>query len=517
MLSKIGGLKEMFGPKDRHPLSDTRELRKIVDELATLTPAKVVDEVNGWFDSMLGSETFSVETLYAAVGQLDDAAQGPLLKLSRDYLHAPRLSRIDERRLWGVCHAYWKLLAALYGRCLEGFLLRAKPGEAGRLPQVPVLLTRLVNALGCELKWSQFHYGPCPGELWQRLGQAMLTAEANGVATRSVQAYSPGNVSSVQNEYLRILALQAASMDCLLPLEIELAERFIAHFLPGFVFGAEVVHDNVYWVDLARPQPPLRLARMPQEMKPSLRFFKPERGHEGILALVRELEMGHDLPRDIQLGAQYQSKALLPVLRHLAAYLAPVPPQRSHVRHPVKHRMSVLSGLVNAFVVFSGEFGGRPAGLQIESWVVENVSQGGFGAVLCTIPGEWLRVGALVAMQPDGGENWLLGIVRRYQRESDSDARVGIQTVARRALSVELKARVSAGYTAASAPMPGLLFLDTPANEVSLILPPASFDLRESLEYQRDGVRYLLSPVTLVEQTPDYELARYRQRRIETE
>jgi hypothetical protein len=37
-----------------------------------------------------------------------------------------------------------------------------------------------------------------------------------------------------------------------------------------------------------------------------------------------------------------------------------------------------------------------------------------------------------------------------------------------------------------------------------------SFDLRETLEWDNDGKRVQLSPVTVVEQAGDYEVARYR-------
>jgi hypothetical protein len=37
-----------------------------------------------------------------------------------------------------------------------------------------------------------------------------------------------------------------------------------------------------------------------------------------------------------------------------------------------------------------------------------------------------------------------------------------------------------------------------------------SFDLRETLEWNDDGRRVQLSPVTIVEQAGDYEVARYR-------
>jgi hypothetical protein len=49
-----------------------------------------------------------------------------------------------------------------------------------------------------------------------------------------------------------------------------------------------------------------------------------------------------------------------------------------------------------------------------------------------------------------------------------------------------------------------------PAGEVRIVLPVHSFDLRESLAYQLGGCRFLLSPVALLEQTTEYEVARYR-------
>jgi hypothetical protein len=222
------------------------------------------------------------------------------------------------------------------------------------------------------------------------------------------------------------------------------------------------------------------------------------------------LERGSDIPAEINLGGQYDPKTLIPVLRHLAVYLAPIPPQRKHDRHRIKHRMAVLNGLVNAYAVFSGELAGKPGSPQMESWVAEDVSRGGFGAVVSDMPADWLKVGAVLAMQPAGGENWLLGIVRRYHRLSDRTARVGIETLARQALAVEVKPRAASSYAA----LPGVPTLiieeGCAAGEVHVLLPPTHFDLRETLEYTVLGKRYALSPVALLEQTTDIDLARYR-------
>ncbi|HEX6734168.1 MAG TPA: hypothetical protein VF096_05100 [Azonexus sp.] len=513
MLNKVGNLGGIFGKKALHPLADAQELRRIVAELPKDNAFRAVDEVAGWLESALASDELPLERLYEAAHQLDDAAQVHLRRLCRDYLHTSRLSRGEEKRLWSISHGFWVLLAASYERCLQGMAAGGKPAEALKVA-LPAICARLIAALGAVLKWEQFHYGPSANQLWSRLGQALLAAEAAGVATRAVQVGRAGGVSSPVQEYQKAMVFQAASMDSLLPLEIELAERLIEHFLAGFVFTAEIQHDCVYWVDLAQPLPPQRLARMPPAVQPSQRFFKPGTAHAEIGELLHSLERGDEVPADIKLGAQYYGRTLIPVLRHLSAYLAPVPPQRRHDRHRVKHRMSVLNGLVNAFVAFSGEFGGRPAGLQMESWVVDNVSRGGFGAVVSNIPADWLRVGALLALQPEGGDNWLLGIVRRYHRASESDARVGIEALARQAFSVELKVRTASSYAAVSGTPALLLENRGEPGDVRVVLPPASFDLQECLECTIDGQRCLLSPAALIEQTPDYELARYRLGRL---
>jgi hypothetical protein len=114
-------------------------------------------------------------------------------------------------------------------------------------------------------------------------------------------------------------------------------------------------------------------------------------------------------------------------------------------------------------------------------------------------------------MQPEGGDNWLLGIVRRYHRESELEARIGIQTLATKAVAIECRPRTSSSYGAA-ATLPALLVRDgNQPGEVRVVLPAHSFDLRESLDYQLDGQRFLLNPVEQLEQTLDYEVARYRQ------
>ena len=201
---------------------------------------------------------------------------------------------------------------------------------------------------------------------------------------------------------------------------------------------------------------------------------------------------------------------LLPVVRHLATYLASTPPQRHHERHPVRQRAIVLHGLANAFAAFSGQFATRANGDPTAIWVIEDVSRGGFGALLDTIPGDGLRAGALIAMQQAGRDDWWLGVVRRYRRTGESEVRIGVETLAQQAMPAELKPRAASSYAA----VPGIRVLlireGSAPGEVRAVMPCGAFDLRTTLEWNDDGTRLQLAPVAIVEQANDYELARYR-------
>ncbi|MGB8546197.1 MAG: hypothetical protein WCD32_12820, partial [Azonexus sp.] len=80
----------------------------------------------------------------------------------------------------------------------------------------------------------------------------------------------------------------------------------------------------------------------------------------------------------------------------------------------------------------------------------------------------------------------------------------------RQATPVELKARAASSYAALPGTRALLIREGNASGEVRVVMMFGSFDLRETLEWNDDGRRVQLSPVTIVEQAGDYEVARYR-------
>ncbi|MGE5639933.1 MAG: hypothetical protein ACM30H_07545, partial [Clostridia bacterium] len=147
---------------------------------------------------------------------------------------------------------------------------------------------------------------------------------------------------------------------------------------------------------------------------------------------------------------------------------------------------------------------------QAENWIVENVSAGGFGAVVQQVKGDWLKIGRIIAMQPDGGNNWVVGVIRRVTKVSAQEARVGIQTLSRAPERCVFSMR-GTQETGALLPAPGLGM-----GETSVALRAGVFAGGENLESERGGKSYMYLPQGVAERGDDYDIVRFREMVRET-
>src|SRR6266581_2072141 len=483
----------IFSGKSDHPLADAREARRTLADLVGREPAAALDEVSAWLESLSAADDLKLDLRFELVCQLGDAAASHARRLARDYLTAPRLGRAHEFRLWLANRNYWGQVCHAFERCLGQYEERGKGADAIRAA-LPRLCARLLNAYAALLKWDQFRYGPIDVRHWAAAGRAYLAADRQKLAKERIALYAGGADSSAEAEYLKALVFSAASMDSMLPLEIEVAERLIAHFLPYFVLTAEARPDHIYWVDAGKAQPPTRLAKLP-EISPTLRFFNTGKAVDAVQELLARVRQSGEVPGDINLGGQYSTRIVLPVLEHLAAHWAPKPPTRSHVRHNVKSRLTVIAGLP----AICGRLGASGGDADLgEAWIAEDVSLGGMGAVVPLGSNDWIRIGCLVGTQPEGGDNWLVGVIRRFHRETATQGSVGIETISKapRAMACD-----SNGLSA-----DGIL-LDAPGaagSTVRVALPLAAWEDRFPLAAAIDGRQRHLQPMGMIETGVDF-------------
>jgi hypothetical protein len=338
------------------------------------------------------------------------------------------------------------------------------------------------------------------------LGKVYRFAEEKKIHREAVPVYPgvPVN-SSAEREFMKAVMLAASSPDCLMPLDIELAERIVAHFSASFLISnvhqPQATHN---WIDLAGGAPPKRLTQTPPA-SPGLRFFAAGAAIGQLDGMIRVVESGA-VPVDLNLGGTYEPVKVLGVLRHLKLYWAATPPVRKNDRYAVKHRLTVVNSFEGILARIKGAAGGAggTGDAGAESWVTENISAGGIGATLAKAQGDWLRIGKLVGLSVEGGSGaCAVGMVRRCSRLAQQQASVGIRTFAKESFAVTLGGREQ---------QDALLLNDGRAlkEEALVCQREGAFDKRASPTMAFEGHTYLLIPIEVSETGDDFELARYK-------
>ena len=495
---------KMFGGKPDHPLADPKEARRMFDALPANDPVKALDELMHWMESVAAIEGFKPEARAQLLLQIDDAAQARVRKLAKDYFADARPSRFQENRLWTALHGWWKQAGYAYARAVDQFQ-NVKPADAakGVLPQ---LLVRALRSFAQHIKWMHMRYGPVDPASWGVFNSLYAFAEARQIAQAKTAVYAgtPGD-STPHLEFLRGVMFSASAPDGLLPVEVELTERFIAEFAPRFALANALGPDHVFCIDLAQPKPPMRAAKAAQQ-GPTQRFVGAGAALAEIQALSERLLTGGQLPPSLNLGGNYEPEMVREVLEHMLMYWSAQPPERKSQRHPVKTRLAVTHGYDSVLGVLGGSDSLDFENKDSESWIVENVSAGGFGAVVPQLKGDWLRVGALLALQPQGGANWVLGLVRRVNKLGPAQARVGIETLSKMPEVTQFAVSGAKGAQAA-----GVLLKNGESAEARIVLRPGVFAPAQNLELARGERHHVYIPQAVAERGEDYEIARFRE------
>ena len=500
--------------KSDHPMADDKSAREFLAELPAGDSFKLLEELSFWLDRTRASEELKPQRIFEIVDQLDAAGKNDHRKLAQEYLSAGnRRPRFQEQRIWSAQVEFWRQLGAAYEFCLEKTL----PGVSGAgalKPLAPTLTCRAMRALTLELKWLLIRYGPVDPTLWGRLGALYARAESGGYAVKPCIVY-PGvwGESTVQRDYLRPLMLVMSATDCLLPRQLEVAERIVAQFSEHFVLQDRLAKGCHYHVDLNVARAPARLVA-PVRAAPTVRYFGAGTAPDVARKIISTIAETGAYPSDLNLGGNYEPSLVAEVLHHLARYWAPIPPVRTDERRGSVARIHVVHGFDDIMAIIAGESTDLSFGDSIETWTVENESEGGYGALIARSKGDWLRVGALLGIKREDGAAWGVGIVRRLTSGSEQQPYVGIQTLAKGGARVKLypagpsPATVSSGEDAVL--LPSSKSASTGTGELNLLMRIGTFSPRQSLQMHAYEREYLLVPKELLEGGHDFDMATFR-------
>ncbi len=484
-----------------HPFADLRDAREFVSALSTSDALQSLEDLTHWLESVAGEAAFKPDHRAQAFLLIDEAAQQHVRRLVRDYLGS-RQAKQRETRIWTMLHAYWHAAAGAFAQLIE-LCGAGGRGTEGLKAHLPLLCVRALRTYASLLKWMHLRYGPVDEGMWGTVSRVYAVAEQVRVAQTAVTVYPgvPGE-STMQAELLRLFMFAACSPGSLAPVEMEIAERLIAHFSPRFSAAGEPGADTPYWVDLSAATAPRR-GPLPPDASGMVGFFGAGMAYEALLALGEEIRASGAIPSQVNLGGVYETEKVLAVVDHLAQHWAPRLPERRYARQPAKSRLTVARGFDAVIDVLQAP--GAVTGEDIESWIMEDVSAGGFGARVPSVKGDWLHIGCLLGLQNEGGPQWSVGIIRRLAREAEQQATVGIQVLSRMAVPVELRIRTEYGLSLDSEIgilLPALRADDEPR----LLLRPGVYAPGQVFRVETSNSERLLMPTRVVERGDDYEL-----------
>lgn len=491
-------LSSLFGKKTDHPLADIKSAQVLLGDLPKSDALKSLAELADWIELLLQQEEFRADHQFAVLRLLDEAAQPHARKLAHDYFSPGELSKFQENRLWGTLDNYYLQTANAYGRLFD----RSSNGEKGSSAlreHLPLIAARSLHALTRRLKYASAHYSPADGSIWADIAKLYRHAERQNYLDIPVETYSgvAGSLS-VRHAAGHLLGWYGCGVGALSPLDIHFAERIVAQHCAAIKVSEQPDEGSLFGFDLEQPSAPMRL-KVNNTPHASMRYVDMTAMLPKLQDMLRTLDK-NVVPDGMNLGGAYEAEMVRGAVRYLLDYLTESPLRRS-ARRTVKVDMNVVSGFAS-MIERVGAGNGEERQVY---WEVEDISNGGFRAVLPVQGVDGIRIGTLLGVRPAGVPHWGAAAVRRLMRDGTSLLHVGAEMLSSQIEGVILGSSGDAQPALWLQAKPG-----EPADEVRLLMKADTFSMHRSLHAAMNGTHYLLMPLGLAESGPDYDLARFR-------
>lgn len=510
ILSRLRGLGKQ---DDGSPMSSLRAATRWAENLPLGDVLKSQQAIAAELKRYNEGERVCTPEQLAALMLLDEKSRDLQDTLTRQYLRNPRMPREAESQLWHSIYALeWELVQGYRAFVLN---FSRSSGKCAYEVQVPRAALRCILHYGTLLKWRALRYLEPSERLWNRLHALYAASEAEGFHLKPVIAY-PDDKSprTVETAYGNILMLDLVNSGTFYPRQIDLIERWLAHWNTSYAFRTDPGSpQGGFVVDLSSDTGPKR-ARNPAADKP-LRYWS----SEPLLRVVRNAQEAirqGAAPSSLGLTEDVRTGECQGLLEHLLHQWA-VESSREQRRAP-RIEVKRMVDLVHSLPVILSQIDGtantgagdnrvnsayeeaqdiqvygfvttrtrerlrdQPAAHGVERWVMQNESACGYGAMIEAHSHDWLRVGVLVGVRPREDAAWRVGVVRRLSRVSGESVSVGIEIVGDSADIAHLIDGNLTGYTIAGDGYQGaekqheILVVQRTGGTISLILDPICF------------------------------------------
>ncbi|MBE9609807.1 hypothetical protein [Chitinilyticum piscinae] len=472
--------------KEKTPLASLKALHPWLKKIELLDPSSRCGKVHDVVSDFLVTSGATSKDALDALMELDDFAQEAYEALCYQYISNPRMPKELEQKLWKEIVHYARDMAEIYQRFIQADFGEALSAQLE--PVMPVIWARSLHYLGIEAKWHYFRFEKAPTKLWTLAHQLYRLSEISGADSNPFKLYQTTSVhvTSCADEYLQLLLLNSVANNNLTVRQLHTVDLWLEQWSKLLQLARKYQADvHHLCVNLQDPSGLQKISAT--EGVETLRYLSLHELTHGVAEIIQKLEAGTS-PASLGLGPDARGPGTLELLKHLEVFwtmhMRNSQIQRSE-RVKVSKSADVLYGLdkvcrhvradnekysrqpaetksqvdydeimdMRLYGFVSTRTRNRPASgmaaaaapqtLQSKlpewsTWLVENESDGGFGAHLRLSECEWIRPGLLLGVRFDTDANWQIGIVRRLQRTSDDEVYAGVQRLSSTPVAVSL-------------------------------------------------------------------------------
>jgi hypothetical protein len=541
-----------FGKTIKDPLVDTRTVERWLAGFPVNDPlalhSAVLSELGRLTERDARRTPARLEAVFGA-----DRHTDPLRRnLTAQYLeHGNRSTRV-ENQLWQSLFDLTQGFLLCYQAFAREVSAHAQSNKWQSL--LPELIARQIVHQGLDAKIRLFRYEQWIPAKWTDLHSLFQMACSAQIERQPVAVLADGGMTTIEQEYLRVLVLQLMNSGNLTPRHLEWVAEQLSEWCAPLRLNIESSSVTSFYVDLASRTGLKRRSAQPLEGRVLFLDTRPLHA-----LLMQNVVMLDQKVRNNPLSDRTPRRAdQLNLLSKLASQVDPEfkPFARRGERSSAEGSVDAIIGFVKiaGFLrdeemtpFIEGKRGASTFGDTIEiatfgrmrneaarttemarrrlanyaapggSWDIRDISQTGFRLVAPMSVINAVTLGTLAAIRPQAQPRWTLGIVRRMKRLTTERAEIGLQVIANNLLGVELAEtkRGDADYsvdgevpTVSSRRFNGLFLSlrkhDGEAAVQTLVVPPGEYQPGKRLHMSVGESSQRIAFGRLLEQHPDW-------------
>jgi hypothetical protein len=471
--------------REQDPLADSRAaaawMRDMKLQQDITGQLQAVRELISALDKRPGVGLETLKALFI----IDEQIQSTYELVRQQYIQNPRAGKAIEERLWDDIVGFARAMLTAY----HPFVRMENPRpeeEAGFQAASAMLLARALRYVGIQVKWHFFRFQAPPSSLWSVAHQFYRLAEVGHVDADPLVLYAGPEAppTSCADEFIRIQMLATLNNGNFSLRQFDWADRWLTLW-SRYIQIERKYRDGIhqFCVNLAEPTGPSKIHQAIEG--DMLRFWGVAELLVEMGNLIQRLEAG-EAPARLGLGDDARMPACLDFLKQLEILWSRERTQQSSrsERMRVSKLVQVASNLTSIFsaIRFDDErtmaratarhapdndevmdmklygyvtertkqklasmqarnhaYVNKAKTIEHDEWVVENQSEGGFGAVLPVEGHDWVRLGVLLAVRNDEQSSWRVAVIRRLNRINAEQLYAGVQILTSTPVAVSMK------------------------------------------------------------------------------